>query len=307
MRINNGIWPVMITPFHENAEIDYEGLEKLIEWYLSQGCDGLFAVCQSSEMFFLSLDERIKLAKAVVTKTAGRASVVASGHVSYSLKDQAKELSAIADTGIDGLVLVSNRFVSEKTGSDREFIDNMKQVLSLLPSDVPLGFYECPYPFKRLLTPDVLKFCRDSGRFCFIKDTSCDGDNIREKLEILKGSGVKLFNANTATLLESLRDGASGYSGVMANFHPVLYKWLYEHWKEQPEKAEEVQSLLSMCALIEMKKYPACVKRYLRLYEGLPVSDYIRKDNIQPVFCDADDHELIQLKKLSDLLVSSLC
>lgn len=80
----------------------------MVSWYISQGCDGLFAVCQSSEMFCLSLDERVRLASEVVRLSAGKLPVLASGHVSERIKDQAKELNAIADCGVDGLVLVTN-------------------------------------------------------------------------------------------------------------------------------------------------------------------------------------------------------
>ena len=48
---------------------------------------------------------------------------------------------------------------------------------------------------------------------------------------------MKLYNANTSTLLESMKYGAAGYSGVMANFHPALYAWLLENWEKEPEKA----------------------------------------------------------------------
>ena len=52
-----GIVPVMITPYLESGEIDYAGLERLIEWYIAKGSDALFAVCQSSEMQFLTIKE----------------------------------------------------------------------------------------------------------------------------------------------------------------------------------------------------------------------------------------------------------
>ena len=71
-----GIVPVMITPYRESGEIDYAGLERLIEWYLANGSDALFAVCQSSEMQFLSVDERRELGKFVVKQAADRKSVV---------------------------------------------------------------------------------------------------------------------------------------------------------------------------------------------------------------------------------------
>ena len=61
-----GVWPVMLTPFDENRQIDWESLKKLIDWYIAAGVHGLFANCQSSEMFFLSDDESLRLTRFVV-------------------------------------------------------------------------------------------------------------------------------------------------------------------------------------------------------------------------------------------------
>ncbi len=44
----------------------------VIEWYIAHGSGALFAVCQSSEMMFLSLEERVALGRFVVEKAAGR-------------------------------------------------------------------------------------------------------------------------------------------------------------------------------------------------------------------------------------------
>lgn len=63
MKTINGIVPVMLTPFAADERIDYPVLAKLIDWYLEKGVDALFAVCQSSEMQFLSLEERVELAR----------------------------------------------------------------------------------------------------------------------------------------------------------------------------------------------------------------------------------------------------
>ena len=65
----NGVWPTMVTPFTDTDEVDYGALEELVEWYIGAGVDGLFAVCQSSEMFFLSLGERVAIAEFVVKKS----------------------------------------------------------------------------------------------------------------------------------------------------------------------------------------------------------------------------------------------
>ena len=116
-RAVSGIVPVMLTPFTDGGEVDYASLERLIEWYLANGADALFAVCQSSEMQYLSLDERAAIARFVVRQAGGRVPVIASGHVSETLADQTNELRAMADTGADALVLVTNRLDTANQGT----------------------------------------------------------------------------------------------------------------------------------------------------------------------------------------------
>ena len=257
----NGVYPVMLTPFTENNEVDYEALGKLIDWYIEKGVNGLFADCQSSEMFFLSLEERVKIGEFVKKHADGRVPVVTSGHISDSLEDQAKELTAIAGTGADAVILLTNRLAKENE-SDEVWLENLKKLLEMIPKDVPLGFYECPYPYKRIISPELLKWCADTGRFYFIKDTSCDIENMKAKLEVIKGTNLKLFNANTSTLLETLELGASGYSGVMANFHPELYVKLCNIYKEDPSKARKIADFLTVSSLIERQVYPVNAKFY---------------------------------------------
>lgn len=271
----SGIWPVMITPFTSDNKVDTDALKRLTKWYIEKGCDGLFAVCQSSEMFYLSRDEK-KLITYITKEAAGDVPVIASGHTSDSLKDQAEELLAVYEGGAEALILVTNR-LAKQGESDEKFIENLKELLKMLPDDVPLGFYECPYPYKRLITPKILKFCVSTGRFRFLKDTCCDTHEIKEKLDIIKGSGIKLYNANTATLLESLNLGADGYSGVMANFHPELYKKLYETYLSDPNGAERLQEFLSMAALIENVDYPVSAK-YAQCILGNDMTLHTRKE-----------------------------
>lgn len=258
-KFNNGVWPVMLTPFTDDNEVDYGSLEKLVNWYIENGVAGLFADCQSSEMFYLSLEERVKIASFVKEKAAGRVPVVASGHISHSLEDQAEELNAIARTGVDAVILITNLLAAEDE-DDSIWLENLKKLLEKLPDDLALGFYECPYPYKRIISPELLKWCADTGRFYFIKDTSCSIDNMKKKLEQIKGSKLKLFNANSSTLLETLELGASGFSGVMANFHADLYVWLCRNYRNEPDKARTLADFLTMASLIERQVYPVNAK-----------------------------------------------
>ena len=122
----------------------------------------------------------------------------------------------------------------------------------------------------------MVKFLVDSERFYFLKDTSCDMASMSEKLQLIQGSNLKLYNANTATLLESLQEGAAGYSGVMANFHPRLYSWLCKNYAAQPEKARKVTDLLTMCSLIENSNYPVNAKYALQKM-GVPMTLHSRR------------------------------
>ncbi|MGG1518188.1 dihydrodipicolinate synthase family protein [Paenibacillus oryzisoli] len=298
MKINNpyGVWPTMITLYNESGEIDYEAMGRLVEWFIHNKVDGLFAVCQSSEMFFLSLEERVKLASFVVEKAAGRVPVIASGHTADAMEDQVKELTAMSETGAEAVILISNRMANQDE-SDDVWIANAQKLLEQLPAHVALGIYECPYPYKRLLTPATLKWCADTGRFFFLKDTCCDTATIKERLEVIKGSPLKLYNANTATLLETLKLGIDGYSGVMANFHPDLYVWLLNNWEKQPEEAERLMNMLGVASFIERQLYPVNAK-YYQMKEGNS-SNYRSRARNHDEFTATNKAEIDQLYRLS--------
>ncbi len=264
----NGVWPVMLTPFNPDKSIDEKGLRALVDWYIGMGVDGLFASCQSSEIFHMDLEERLRIARITVEQSAGRVPVVASGHTDYPLDDQAKGIDMMAATGVDAVILITNRLAGEQEPDDI-LLDTVGGLLSRIGKDIRLGLYECPSPYKRLLSLRVIRELVKTDRFYFLKDTCCDSAQIRQKLEVIKGTNLKLYNANATTALQSLRDGAAGYSGIMANFHPELYVWLTRNFNHP--QADLVQDVLTMCSLIERQLYPVNAKYHLQAIEGLPM------------------------------------
>lgn len=284
MDFPGGVWPVMLTPYNDAGNVDYEALKELVDWYIQNGVEGLFAVCQSSEMFFLDLEERTKVARSVVEATGGRVPVIASGHVSDGVEEQIYELNEMAKTGIDALILITNRLAKEDE-SDDVWQQNLNRILNAIPETIPLGFYECPYPYKRLLSLEQMKACAETGRFYFMKDTCCDLELIKKRLKVLKGTRLKLYNANTTTLLDSLIQGAAGYSGVMANFHPRLYRYLCEHAIDDEEGTAFLQEFLTLASLVERQCYPVNAKYYLQEFKRLNMTTISRNQ----------DHELLTM------------
>ena len=259
----HGIVPVMITPFNEDNMIDWDGYARLIEWYIDNGSHGLFAVCQSSEMMFLSLEERCALADFTVRQVKGRVPVVASGHISQSMDDQKAELRAMAETGVDAVVLVTNRLAAADEDAT-VFRSRMQDLLGAIPADMTLGLYECPAPYRRLLTDDEVRWCAESGRFAFLKDVSCDLGHIRRRLALVENTPLAINNANAAIAWPFLQAGGHGFSGVMNNFHPDLYRWLYDHGKSHPELAAELDTFLVLSAMSESYGYPKLAKHFHR-------------------------------------------
>lgn len=289
-----GVWPVMLTPYTPEGGVDYPALERLTHWYMERGADGLFAVAQTSEMFFLTLEERLQVARTVVRAASGRVPVIASGHISDSEDDQAREINDMAQTGVDAVILITNRLAAQDEGDDL-WLARLEKLLGRIDPAIPLGFYECPYPYKRLMTPDTLRKVLSYDRFYFLKDTCCDLAELKAKQAAVEGSRLGIYNANTATLLNSLRAGIKGYSGIMVNFHPELYAWLMAH--QDSPKAGTLQEFLTMTAFIEKQLYPVNAKYSLGL-QGIPMETLSRTcDN--SLFTETMRDEVRQMLSLS--------
>ena len=304
------ILTTMITPYKKDGSVDYETAEKYVDFYFESGIDGIFAVCQSSEIFFLTLEERVELnrrvyarAKALEKETGKRFTVVSSGHISDTIEGQAEELNAVYESGTDALILITNRLDINNEGDD-VFIANAEKLLAKLPPDAKLGFYECPYPYKRLVTPKILDWALSTGRFYYMKDTCCDAQEIANRCKQLEGSNFALLNANCQTLLESLRSGAQGYCGIMCNYHPKLYAWLGNNFEKEPEKAELIQSFIGTFGFTEVGlPYPLTAKYHMNLC-GIPTELITRKPG-----CEMTDYAkdcMKQMKAATDYLESLL-
>lgn len=297
----------MITPYKKDGSIDYETALRYVDWYYENGLDGIFAVCQSSEIFYLSLEERVELnrivykrAKELEQKGNRKFVVVSSGHVSDSFEEQAKELNAIYESGTDALILITNRLDPDNQGDD-VFIANAERLIKELPKEAKLGLYECPYPYKRLVTPKILDWCLKTGRFYYMKDTCCDAELIKERSAQLKGSDFKLLNANCQTLLESMRNGADGYCGIMCNFHPALYSWLGKNYDKEPQKADLVQSVIGTFGFTEVGlPYPLTAKYHMNLC-GIPTENIARNRKSEEL-TDYGKSCMKQMKTATDYL-----
>lgn len=297
----------MITPYKEDGSVDLETAEKYVEWYFDAGLTGIFSLCQSSEIFNLTLDERVELNSVVYKKAKQlerehnrKFTVVSSGHVSDDPDRQADELNAVCESGTDAVILITNRLDINNEG-DSVFIKNAERLIGRLPNDVKLGLYECPHPYKRLVTPKIFEWCVKVGRFAYMKDTCCDDEVIKQRCAILKGSGFELLNANCQTLLSSMKNGSSGYCGIMANFHPRLYAWLCENRESEPQEAELLQAFIGTFGFTELGlAYPLTAKYHMNLC-GIE-TNIIARNRKSDELTEYDKSCMAQMKLATDFL-----
>lgn len=72
MHTLGGVIPALITPFDQDENIDYKRLDKIIDFLLSSGVDGLYVAGSTGEGFLMTDEERKELANFVVDKVKKR-------------------------------------------------------------------------------------------------------------------------------------------------------------------------------------------------------------------------------------------
>jgi 4-hydroxy-tetrahydrodipicolinate synthase len=253
-----GVLPAMITPFKVDKSIDWDGVNQLTDWYIESGVAGLFAVGQSSEMFALSDSERLQLAEEVVKRTDGRVPVTASGTFVRSITEQAEFIKKLFDIGVQVVVVLASQ-MAESDEDDSVWQRNVEQLLELT-GDIPLALYECPAPYHRLISPELVHWAANTGRFHLLKETSRSIEQVQAKIEAAEGTPLGIYNADATTLLPSLRSGARGYCGIAANYYPEAIARLCEVFETQ--EADNIQALINMADPTIHHKYPVAAKYY---------------------------------------------
>ena len=270
-----GFVPVMLMPFQDDGAIDYPALRRLTAFYLKAGASGLFANCLSSEMYALSPQERLAATRTVVDVTNGAVPVVASGTFAGTTEEQADFVKVLYDTGVSAVIIITG-MMAAKDEPDAVLADRVFRLLDLT-ENIPLGFYECPAPYKRLLSPTLLKQFVATGRIVYHKDTCLDIDLVRAKIVAGDGHSFGLYDAYMGHAVASLTAGAAGLSCIQGNYFPELIVWLCNHYDALEFQAEvrKLQQFLVEKMDVMHRNYPLTAKYYLQK-RGLPVATTTR-------------------------------
>jgi len=274
---DKGFIPVMLTPFTSTGAVDFDALSRLTDFYLQAGAAGLFANCLSSEMFELTESERLRVIEHVVNRVAGAVPVVATGTFGGPISQQADFVKQVQDKGTKAVILITG-LLAEQSESDVVFDERVFQLLDQT-GEIPVGFYECPVPYKRLISPQQLQQFVATGRVIYHKDTSLDLAQVREKIRLADCPAFGLYDAYMVHAVDSLKAGSAGLSCIQGNYFPELIVWLCQHYNDadmQPEVARVQQFMIDNMDVMH-DVYPIVSKYFMQL-RGFGMNLYTRRN-----------------------------
>lgn len=267
MKQFNGVWALVLTPFHEDRSIDFTALERYAAWQASHKPQHLFAVCGSSEMTSLTLDERVKIAS-IVAAQAGDVPVVATANLEPSWLAQVDEVKRMEATGVSGLV-----FVTKGYGNDQSRLFTYLAELSTY-TKLPIMLYECPGFSPAGMSGETYGKLVETGRFVAIKDTTCTMPKIGEKIAVQGDSSV--LQANIPYLFEAYMAGARGVCATPTTCGAQLFVKMWAEFSAgRVDEAKRTHQ--HICLLDNAIDGGFCATaKYLVNLQGVPMNWYTR-------------------------------
>ncbi|MCB1662269.1 MAG: 4-hydroxy-tetrahydrodipicolinate synthase [Pseudomonadales bacterium] len=203
----------LVTPMEEDGAIDWQALERLIDFHLENGTNAIVAVGTSGESPTLPVDEHIAVIAATVQRVAGRIPVIA-GTGSNATSEAVEWSQSAKEVGADACLLVTPYY-------NRPTQEGMYQHFKLIADsvDIPQILYNVPGRTTCDLLPDTLERLAYHPNIIGIKEATGDLERGREVLERCSDR-LTVYSGDDATAMELILMGAKGDISVTANVAP---------------------------------------------------------------------------------------
>ena len=203
----------LVTPMEEDGAIDWQALERLIDFHLENGTNAIVAVGTSGESPTLPVDEHIAVIAATVQRVAGRIPVIA-GTGSNATSEAVEWSQSAKEVGADACLLVTPYY-------NRPTQEGMYQHFKLIADsvDIPQILYNVPGRTTCDVLPDTLERLAYHPNIIGIKEATGDLERGREVLERCSDR-LTVYSGDDATAMELILMGAKGDISVTANVAP---------------------------------------------------------------------------------------
>jgi 4-hydroxy-tetrahydrodipicolinate synthase len=227
-----GVGVALITPF-KNYEVDYEALGRMVDYVIEGGVDYIVALGSTAETATMSLEERDKVLRFIVDKTAGRVPIVAGmgGNDTHALVEQLRTFDLSDTVAILSVVPYYNKPSQE--GIYRHFMAVAEA------SPVPVIIYNVPGRTGINMTAETtLRLAHATEKIVAVKE-ACG--NVEQMQKILDGRPEQflVLSGDDALTVELVKRGGNGVISVAANTFPEMFcRCVHDAMEGKIEEAE---------------------------------------------------------------------
>ncbi|STP28495.1 4-hydroxy-tetrahydrodipicolinate synthase [Enterococcus durans] len=254
----------LITPMDEQGEVDYDGLERLITFHLSEKTDALLVLGTTGESSTLSSEEEEEILRFTVEKVNGKVPVIA-GAGTNATKKTIERVNRFAELGADQVLVITPYY--NKT-SDAGLLAHFTAIADQSP--IPIILYNVPSRTGMTIPIQVLERLAKHPKIIGIKEASGDISYVMAVARLLNETFV-LYSGNDDMILPVLSVGGSGVISVWANIKPKQVHDLVSAFNNgNIEKAQAIQlDALPLIHALFSETNPIPVKAAMEIL-GLP-------------------------------------
>ena len=248
-----GCHTALITPFAGEA-IDYDGLEKLVNFQIANGIDGILAVGTTGESPTLTWDEHIRVIAAVAEQTRGQCLCIA-GTGSNNTSETLEGTRHAAEAGVEAVLLVDPYYNGPSSLEIRR--EYVEPVANAFP-----GLEVIPYVIPgrtgaQLLPEDLALLNEHCPNVNTVKEATGDLGNMK-RTRACCGSDFTILSGDdgmTYTIMTDPQVAAAGVISVISNVAPAAVVKLVRLLSEGQQDAarEQAAALEPLFGLVTVK------------------------------------------------------
>lgn len=279
-----GVYTAIVTPFKE-GKIDFEALEKLIEFNLEGGVSGIVPCGTTGETPTLSDEEYRQVIKFSVEKIGGRRQVIA-GAGSNSTKKALENTKVVKDLGADAALVVTPYY-------NKPTQEGLKlHYREVAKADFPIVIYNVPGRTAVNMTAQTLIELANIEQIVGVKEAS--GDLVQMK-EMRDGAreGLSILSGDDQLYYPFLALGGNGIISVTSNIAPKVFSSIYSMHKDGRSKdaEREFSKIFPLTCALFLETNPIPVKTALHMM------GYIR-DEFRLPLCKMKGENAQKLRKV---------
>ena len=272
----------LVTPMESDGEINWEGLQDLIEWHISSSTSGLVVVGTTGESATLDVSEHVQLIERTVDIANGRIKVIA-GTGANSTKEAVYLTASAKSAGADAALLVTPYY-------NKPTQEGLYLHYQLIADEVdfPQILYNVPSRTGCDLTNETIMRLVDHQNIVGLKDATGDLGRLEDfitNLDSEQKDNFAFYSGDDPTATEFMINGGTGTISVTSNIVPKTISDIcgYALSGEAKRARELDRKLVRLNQILFIESNPIPVKWMLnrigRISDGirLPLSHLDKK------------------------------